>query len=36
MRASRKWQHYDTLGKLTHLSQALAIVEADSHGCFWG
>lgn len=36
MRADLKWYFYEPAGEMTHLSQALEVVDEDGHGCFWG
>lgn len=35
-RADLKWHFYEPAGEMTHLSQALEIIDEDGYGCFWG
>ncbi|WP_367391494.1 DUF3024 domain-containing protein [Lewinella sp. LCG006] len=36
MRGNLKWDFYEPAGEMTSLSEVLEVIDADTHGCFWG
>ena len=36
MRSNEKWTLYEPFSEATHLSEIIAIIKKDAHGCFFG
>ncbi|WP_373940678.1 DUF3024 domain-containing protein [Polaribacter sejongensis] len=36
MRSNEKWTLYEPFSEATHLSEIIAIIKKDEHGCFFG